>query len=103
MKNRRVIGILIAVVVLLALTSSGWIYNMVSRSSQLAQSNEMATLQATFTQLYGNDAVITQLVSPEKVYAAMWTDGNGTTHVSWNIGGLWVTVWNSPPPEVPKP
>lgn len=92
---RKSIWVLILVVLFLG-TGSGWVYNLVSSNRQLIKSNEMATLQTTFVQQYGSGAVIKQLVSPEKVYAALWSDGEGVSHVSWNIGGLWVTVYNSP-------
>jgi hypothetical protein len=69
----------------------------------------MAVLQTTFVQQYGGQATIKQLVSPDKVYAAVWIGEDGLSHVSWNIGGLWVTVWNSekstsaPTPQTPAP
>ncbi len=102
MERKKVLGVVMGVVVILALSSSGWIYNIVSRNSELVRGNEMATLQTTFVQQYGSGAVIQQLVSPEKVYAALWTDGEGLSHVSWNIGGLWATIWSAPNP-VPTP
>jgi hypothetical protein len=93
--KRKVFWIAVAVVIVMVLTSSGWVFNILSRNSELIKSNEMATLQTTFIQQYGSQAVIKQLVSPNKVYAALWTDGDGLSHVSWNIGGLWVTVFSS--------
>ncbi len=92
---KKVLGIVGIVLVLIALASSGWIYNIMHQNSQLLRGNEMATLQTTFVQQYGSQATIQQLVSPDKVYAALWTDGEGISHVSWNIGGLWVTVYSS--------
>lgn len=92
--KRKILWIVIGVVVLLATISSGWVYNLVSKNNQL----EMVALQATFVQQYGSQATIKQLVSPNKVYAALWTDSEGVSHVSWNIGGFWCVVWseNSP-------
>ncbi len=95
MKGKKVLWIVILVIIGIAFVSSGWVYNILSRNSQLVRGNEMAALQTTFVQQYGNGATIKQLVSPEKVYAALWTDANSVSHVSWNIGGLWVTVYNS--------
>ena len=104
MKIKKTLWIVVAVIIMIALTSSGWVFNVVNQNNQLLQSNEMATLQTTFVQQYGGEATITQLVSPDKVYAALWTDGAGASHISWNIGGLWVTVWDSQnPPETPTP
>ena len=99
MGKRKTLWIVIGVIVIIAFISSGWVYNLVRNNNQLLKSNEMATLQTTFVQQYGSNAVIKQLVSPEKVYAALWNekpDGTGINHVSWNIGGLWVTVWSTP-------
>ncbi len=97
MKGKKVLGIVGTVLVLVALVSSGWIYNIISRNNELVRGNEMATLQTTFVQQYGSGAIIKQLVSPDKVYAALWTDGDGIQHVSWNIGGLWLTVYSGNP------
>ncbi len=99
MKKKR-LCIILGVVILLALVSSGWIYTIVKNNDQ-TKNREMATLQATFVQQYGGKAVIKQLVSPDKVYAAIWVSEDGLTHVSWNIGGLWVTVYTSQTPSSP--
>ena len=98
MKGRKVAVIIVSVIILLCLISSGWVYNLVRSNSELIESNEMATIQATFVQQYGSGATINQLVSPDKVYAAVWTDEDGKTHVSWSIAGVWAVVWSSPPP-----
>lgn len=95
MQKNKILQIVVAVIVSIVLISSGWVYNLVSKNNELVKGNEMASLQTTFTQQYGSSAVIKQLVAPSKVYAALWTDGENISHVSWNIGGLWVTVWNS--------
>ncbi len=92
--KRRSLWIILGIVVLVALASSGWIYNVV-QSNKDAKSRELAALQTTFVQQYGGKAIIKQMVSPDKVYAAIWVSEDGITHVSWNIGGLWVTVFNS--------
>jgi len=96
MKGKKVIGIVAGVIVLVGLISSGWVYGIVSKNAQLVKGNEMASLQTTFVQQYGSGATIKQLVSPDKVYAALWSDAEGNSHVSWNVGGLWVTVWSTP-------
>ncbi len=96
MKKKR-LCIILGVVILLALVSSGWIYTIVKNNDQ-AKNRELSALQATFVQQYGGKAVIKQMVSPDKVYAAIWVSEDGVTHVSWNIGGLWVTVFNSESP-----
>lgn len=84
----------ITILALVAAASSGWIFNTVQDRSE-ARDRELATLQSAFAKQYGTDGItITQLVSPDKVYVAVWTDKDGTTHVSWNIGGLWVTVFS---------
>ncbi len=98
MKSKRTLGIVAAVIIFLAIGSSGWVYNIVNKNNQLLRTNEMSALQVTFVQQYGSQAVIKQLVSPDKVYAALWSDGDGISHVSWNIGGLWVTVYSATPP-----
>ncbi len=100
--KRKTLWITLAVIILIALAGSGWVYNAV-RSNNLTRNNEMAVLQTTFVQQYGGQATIKQLVSPDKVYAAVWIGEDGITHVSWNIGGLWVTVWSSPAPTTPAP
>lgn len=95
MNIRKPLGIAAGILLLLAFTSSGWIYNVVRKSAQLEASNEQMALRATFLQQYGNQAIIKQLVSPKKVYSVFWTDEAGINHVSWNIGGLWVMVYSS--------
>lgn len=104
MKSKKTWLIVVGVVILIILIGSGWVYNIVKENGKLASNNELATLQTTFVQQYGNQATIKQLVSPDKVYAALWSDGDGISHVSWNIGGLWVSVWSgSPPNTTPTP
>ncbi len=95
MKGKKILGIIVAVIVLVGLVSSGWVYNIINTNSQLVRGNEMATLQTTFVQQYGSGAVIKQLVSPDKVYAALWVGDDGISHISWNIGGMWAVVWSS--------
>ncbi len=92
--KKKTLWVVVAVVVFVALSSSGWVYNLV-KANQDAKGRELATLQTTFVQQYGGQAVIKQMVSPDRVYAAIWVSEDGVTHVSWNIGGLWVTVWSS--------
>lgn len=99
MKVRKLIWIPLVVIAAICLASSGFIYNALRENSQSANSNELANLQVTFLQQYGSDATIKQLVCPDKVYAAAWTSSDGATHISWNIGGLWVTVYSS---EIPS-
>lgn len=95
---KKIVCIVLGVIVLVALAGSGWIYNILADNAQLARNEETVALQVTFLQQYGNQAKIEQLVSPDKVYSVFWSDGEGYTHVSWNIGGLWVTVWDSGKP-----
>ena len=100
MKIKKILWIVVGVIILIVFTSSGWVYNIVNKNNQLLKSSEMANLQTTFVQQYGGEAAIKQLVSPDKVYAALWSDADGISHVSWNIGGLWVTVYSSSEPAV---
>lgn len=90
-----VIGVLVLAVIG---TSSGLVYNTVKGNNENATKSEMSQLQTTFVQQYGSKAIIKEIVAPEKVYAALWTDGDGGSHVSWNIGGVWAVVWSSAPP-----
>ncbi len=92
--KRKILWIVVGVILVIMLTGSGWVYNIVKSNSLLIQNNEMATLQTTFVQQYGSQASIKQLVAPEKVYAALWTDANGDSHISWNIGGMWAVLWS---------
>ena len=97
MKKKIIWGI--AIVILIGAASSGWIFNVL-KDRETALDRELATLQESFGKQYGTDGItITQLVSPDKVYAASWTSKDGVTHVSWNIGGIWVTVFNGRAPE----
>ena len=80
---------------ILAVTASGWIYSNIDNQSD---KDAVKMLNTTFVQQYGNQAIVKEMVAPEQVYAALWTDPEGVSHVSWNIGGLWVTVWNSSQP-----
>ncbi len=97
MKSRR-LWIVVGIIILVVLTSSGWVFNMVRSNNQTAQTNEMAVLQTTFVQQYGSKAVIKQLVSPTKVYAATATGiaGDNITCILWNIGGYWAVVGTLP-------
>ena len=88
--KKRIILIVVVFILLIAAISSGWVYNII-RSNK---ANELMTLENSFRQQYGQDAVITDLVSPEKVYAAAWTSSDGHNNISWNIGGVWVTVYS---------
>jgi hypothetical protein len=93
--KRKVLWIAIGIIVLVVFASSGWVYNTIKANEQL----ELANLRGTFVQQYGNQAVISKIVSPSKVYAALWIDSDNTTYVSWNIGGLWITVYDYPGKE----
>ena len=94
MKNiRAMIGItLIACIVVIM--SVGYLSYTIGKNRQTAENSEMLNLQTTFVQQYGSESTIRQIVSPDKVYAALWTDSDGIAHVSWNIGGLWVMVYS---------
>jgi hypothetical protein len=108
MKHKIIWGVLI--VILLIVACSGWIFNFTKERAD-AKNKELVTLQSSFTKQYGTDGItINQIVSPGKVYAASWTSKDGIMHVSWSIGGIWVTVYNSstpttitPVPLVPMP
>jgi hypothetical protein len=91
----------IVIGVALLVAGSGWVYNICRDNDKETKSSELAALQVSFVQQYGGEAKIEQLVSPSKVYASLWTDKEGISHVSWNIGGLWVTVWTSPENTTP--
>ncbi len=92
--KKRILQVVIWVIAMVVLTGSGWVYNIIKEKNN-ASNEELAVLQSTFTQQYGEGAIIEKLVSPDKVYAAMWSGSDGITYVSWNIGGLWVTVYSS--------
>ncbi len=92
--KKRILQVIVWVIVIIALTSSGWVYNIIKDKNEV-DDNKLAELQSTFIQQYGESAVMGKIVSPDRVYAAMWSDGEGVTYVSWNIGGLWVTVYSS--------
>jgi len=95
--KRFVWGVL--VVVLVAVTCSGWTITIM-KSRVDAKNKELVDLQSSFAKQYGTDGIsITQLVSPDKVYAAVWTSKDGTNHVSWCIAGIWVTVFSESPTE----
>ena len=104
MKNNWKIVTVILAIILIA-GGSLWGYTTIKGNNdakvaqlKLQSDNEMATLQTTFVQQYGNGAIIKQLVAPTKVYAALWTGTDNVSHVSWNLGGIWVVVWNSNQP-----
>lgn len=88
----------VAVTLVVALAGSGWFYNF-AMDRKSAKDLELAQLNSSFIQQYSKDATVKQLTSQSKVYTAVWTDKDGTTHVSWNIGGLWVTVYSGTVPE----
>jgi hypothetical protein len=95
--KKRIITI-VAVILVIAIAGSGWGYYF-AKSRQSAKDLELTNLQSSFSQWYGTDGItVTQIVSPSKVYAASWTSKDGATHVSWSIGGVWVTVINGQPP-----
>lgn len=86
--------ILLGVIATVIIAGSGWAYSFI-KSRQNINDLELAELSSSFTQQYGADTTIKQLISQDKVYAALWIDKDNVTHVSWNIGSLWVTVYNS--------
>lgn len=88
--KKKVILITIAVIVLFAAISSGWVYNVIHTS----RVNELTLLYDTFRQQYGTEAVINELVAPKKVYAVSWS-ADGYNNISWNIGGIWVLVYST--------
>ena len=86
--------IIICIILILGVASSGWLYYYLKTRNDKDLAESIA-LNNSFVQQYGQDAKVLQLVIPDKVYAVSWEDGDKTTHVSWNIGGLWVEVWNN--------
>ena len=84
--------------VFIVAASSGWAFNFwkARQNTAVVSNQELSILQNAFVQQYGDKAVIKQVVSPNRVFAALWTDENNVTHVSWNIGGIWTTVYNAP-------
>lgn len=89
--QKKTILITMAVIVLVAVSSSGWVYNIIHAS----RVNELTVLNNTFRQQYGIEAVIKQIVSPKKVYAVSWT-ADGYNNISWSIGGIWVKIYSVP-------
>lgn len=99
MKRKVITAVVIILAVMLA--GSGWFYNF-ARSRKSAEDLEMAQLNSSFIQQYSKDATVKQLTSQSKVYVAIWTDKDNVIHVSWNVGGLWVTVYvGTPTASVP--
>ena len=98
--NYKWISIILSVILLIA--AGFWGVTIIRSHNDAKTNEELTTLQTTFIQQYGGKAVIRQLVSPSKVYAALWTDGDSINHVSWNVGGVWVVVWTAPP-STPAP
>ncbi len=90
---KKKLWIIALVVVALVIGGSGWAFNVV-QDNRKDKAAEALVLQQTFIQQYGEQAKIEQLVSPSRVFAAMWEDAAGVYHISWNVGGLWVTVWS---------
>ena len=99
-KKKEMVAVIAGGIIALALCVSGWVYTAIEAHNN-AKDKELATLTSAFSQQYGTDGItIKQIVSPEKVYVAVWTNKDGTTNVSWNIGGLWVTVYSGMTPEI---
>ena len=97
MKLGKKVLAVVTVVFMVALAGSGWFYNF-AKDRQSAKDLELAQLNSSFVLQYGVEATVKQLTSQSKVYTAIWTDKDSITHVSWNIGGIWVTVYNGPTP-----
>jgi len=101
--KKRIILTTLAIIVALGIGSSGWVFNLL-KDRETAADREFSVLKQSFDQQYGTEGItITQLVAPKKVYAASWTSPDKASHVSWNIGGVWVTVWNGKIPEATTP
>ncbi len=97
--KKRIAWVAVGVIIILAAASSGWVYNIIAKNNELMKANELANVMATFTQEYGNQVIVDQLVSPEKVYAARWrSTSDNITRISWNIGGVWGLVKSLPTP-----
>ena len=94
LKNKKIVCGVIGVIVLVAICS-GVVFLLVKNHYNKA--DELANLQATFSQQIGTDGItIKQMLRADKVYTAVWESSDGKAHVSWNVSGLWATVWNEP-------
>lgn len=89
---------IVAVIFLVICAGSGWVYRTVESRND-AKTKELSVLGSAFMQRYGTDATIKQLVRVDKVYTAYWTKLDGTSCVSWCIGGVWATVYIGQAPE----
>ncbi len=94
MKNRRAMVGMTLIALIVVIMGIGFMGYTIGKNRQVSENSEMLNLQTTFVQQYGSESTIRQIVSPDKVYAALWTDSDGIAHVSWNIGGLWVMVYS---------
>ncbi len=91
------------VVLLIALIASGWGYSLY-KDRQNTKALELVQLNTSFAQQYGTDGItIKQFAQPDKVYTAVWTSKDGAAHISWNIGGYWVTIYNGTAPTAATP
>jgi hypothetical protein len=93
--KKRILWVVVSLI-LVAVASSGWVFNTIQTRNNVRE-KELETLMSAFNLQYGTDGItIKQLVSPKNVYVAAWTSKDGIAHVSWNIGGIWVTVYSAP-------
>lgn len=98
--NKKLLMIL-AIVIIVAGATSGWVFNFI-KSQKYARDKELTAVQSSFDRQYGIDGItIMQMVSPKKVYAVSWKSKDGLSHVSWNIGGIWVMVYTAPESTAP--
>jgi hypothetical protein len=92
MKNKLLI--IIGIIILLAISALGWIFVGITSDNRLSD-NEINALKISFIQTYGDNVTINQLISPDRIYAALCKDTKGNLFISWNVGGYWITVWTA--------
>ncbi len=95
-KVKRKLSIASLVVLGILMVSSGWVYHFkVSGDTTTIKQDEFMNLQLSFLKQYGNQATITEAITP-KIYEIAWTDNQGNKNVSMNVGGVWVLIQSVP-------
>ena len=80
---------------MIALGASSWGFVSI-RNRNVTNEAIMQSLDSSFAQQYGTTGItVKQFMASSKVYVVVWQDAKNT-NVSWNIGGLWVTVYAQP-------
>lgn len=91
----KTLAIILAIIIIVGGAYFG--YTTVKDNNDVKAKNELAVLQSAFYQQYGSQAIIKELIAPDKVYAALWVSSDNATHISWCIGGYWAEVFNTSP------